>query len=143
MDLDSLIRQMEHGLSPSELLHGQVMILEKTYGKNWFDELGYDDTCCQRSIFDPKRGNKVYTSLEKLLGNMSNGLTPDDLTEDEKSLLKKNLGPNWRSQLGYEDDGKREVSGYERKKEEWIKKYHPPESYGSWAAAVKYSLDKT
>ena len=59
-----------------------------------------------------------------LLLNMSGGLLPKDLSEDEVNLLRDRFGPDWFTKLGYSEPK------YERPKPPVT--YHGVAATGSW-----------
>lgn len=38
----NLLLKMSGGLKPKDLNNREIKLLEKEFGKNWFEELGYD-----------------------------------------------------------------------------------------------------
>ena len=42
-EVDNLLRNMSSGLLPEDLLPSEVKMLEKEYGENWFNHLGYSE----------------------------------------------------------------------------------------------------
>ena len=45
----------------------------------------------------------MITEVQNLILNMSGGLLPEHLQEDEINLLKKKYGKNWFKELGYDE----------------------------------------
>jgi hypothetical protein len=43
----------------------------------------------------------TFNELQNLLLNMSSGLLPENLTQNEIELLKEYYGENWFEELGY------------------------------------------
>ena len=41
-ELTNLLLNMSSGLLPEHLKEREISLLEKEYGKNWFEELGYN-----------------------------------------------------------------------------------------------------
>ena len=51
-----------------------------------------------------------FTRLENLLLNLSSGLLPENLSQEEVDLLVDRIGENWFEDLGYNDrDYKRPI----------------------------------
>lgn len=44
-----------------------------------------------------------FTPLDNLCLNMISGLLPENLMEEEVSLLKEKFGDNWFNELGYHE----------------------------------------
>ena len=40
---DNILFNLQGGLLPKDLTKGEIELLEKEYGKDWFIELGYDE----------------------------------------------------------------------------------------------------
>lgn len=45
----------------------------------------------------------TFTEVENIVLNMSGGLLPENLTQSEILLLKKEYGENWFEKLGYSE----------------------------------------
>jgi hypothetical protein len=50
-DTTNLLLNMNGGLLPEDLSRREVKLLEERFGKNWFEELGYNDAEYKRPNF--------------------------------------------------------------------------------------------
>lgn len=50
--VENLLLNMTAGLLPADLDEEEVKLLEDRFGKNWFNELGYNDDEYERSKYD-------------------------------------------------------------------------------------------
>lgn len=51
-EVGNLLLNMSAGVLPEHLTKDEVELLEKEYGENWFEKLGYSEPEYKRSVFD-------------------------------------------------------------------------------------------
>lgn len=61
----NLLLNMSSGLLPENLTEEDVELLQKEYGVNWFEELGYTDKLYKRPTFHAQKENNDITRTIK------------------------------------------------------------------------------
>lgn len=51
-EVDNLLLNMTAGLLPEHLTKDECLLLERKYGKNWFNVLGYTEPDYKKPIFE-------------------------------------------------------------------------------------------
>ena len=95
-----IIKENEH----EELNYYSVILLEERKAYKVGDIMDFDKCDLEfNQLKKMKTENEIKDDIDNLLMNMSGGLLPEHLCEEEVSLLKSRYGENWFEKLGYKE----------------------------------------